>query len=117
MSIAAFLSRSALFRLLNDDIGFELFLFTSYNERRSESVFLRSATMTKTAEELVSKLRSLSDAEKLMVLDAIMTDLDRPDPEIDHIWAVESRKRWAAYKDGRVSTISYEEVMEKYRRS
>ena len=73
--------------------------------------------MTKTAEKLVLKIRSLPDVEKLMLVDAILADLDKPDPEIDHIWAEESRKRWAAYKAGHVSTISYEEVMEKYRRS
>ena len=73
--------------------------------------------MTKTAEKLVSKIRSLPDVEKLMLVDAILADLDKPDPEMDRIWAEESRKRWAAYKAGHVPTITYEEVMEKYRRS
>jgi putative addiction module component (TIGR02574 family) len=41
--------------------------------------------------------------------------LDKPDPEIDRVWADEARKRWAAYKAGRISTVSYEEVMSKYR--
>ena len=68
------------------------------------------------AEKLVSEIRSLPDEEKLRLLDAILTDLDKPDPEIDRIWANESRKRWAAYKDGRLSTVSYEELMAKYNR-
>jgi hypothetical protein len=40
--------------------------------------------------------------------------LDKPDPEIDRIWAVESRKRWLAYKAGKLETVSYNQVMEKY---
>jgi len=68
------------------------------------------------AEKLVSDVRSLPDEEKLRLLDAILTDLDKPDPEIDRIWANEARKRWAAYKAGRLSTVSYEELMAKYNR-
>ena len=44
-------------------------------------------------------------------------DLDKPDPEIDRVWAEEARKRWEAYKAGRIPTVSYEAVMAKYRRS
>jgi hypothetical protein len=40
----------------------------------------------------------------------------RPDPEIDRIWADEARKRWAAYKAGRIPTVSYEDLMAKYNR-
>ena len=68
------------------------------------------------AEKLVSEIRSLPEEEKLRLLDAILTDLDKPDPEIDRMWANEARKRWAAYKAGRLSTVSYEELMAKYNR-
>jgi len=72
--------------------------------------------MATNADKLVSEIRALPDEEKLRVLDAILTDLDKPDGEIDHIWAVEARKRWNAYKAGRLSTVSYEELMSKYNR-
>jgi len=72
--------------------------------------------MTKTAEKLASEIQSLPDVEKLRLVDAILTDLDKPDPEMDRIWAEEARKRWAAYKAGRISTVSYQEVMDKHRR-
>lgn len=73
--------------------------------------------MPKTAKELASEIRSLTDLEKLMLVDEILTDLDKPDSEIDQIWAEEARKRWAAYKAGTIPTISYEDVMRTYRRS
>ena len=75
--------------------------------------------MTKTAEKLAQEIHFLSDTEKLQIVDAILMDLDKPDPAIDRIWAEEARKRWAAYKDkeGRIPAISYQEVMDKHRRT
>ena len=73
--------------------------------------------MTKTAEKIAKEIHSLSDIEKLQIVDSILTDLDRPDPAMGRIWAEEARKRWAAYKEGRIPTVSYQEVMDKHRRS
>lgn len=73
--------------------------------------------MAKNVEKLAEEIRDLSDVEKLRLLDAILADLDKPDPEIDGVWAEEARKRWAAYKAGKVPTVSYESVMAKHRRS
>ncbi|MBN1662218.1 MAG: addiction module protein [Deltaproteobacteria bacterium] len=72
--------------------------------------------MTTTTERLSMEIKSLSDLEKLRLVDAILTDLDKPDPELDHIWAEEARKRWEAYKSGHIPSASYHDVMEKYRR-
>lgn len=65
--------------------------------------------------EIEAKIRFLSDTEKLKLGDSILTQLDRPDPEIDRIWAEEARNRWQAYKAGKVETVSYEKVMDKHR--
>ncbi len=51
--------------------------------------------------ELEAKIRSLPDTEKLKLIDSILMQLDRPDPEIDRIWAEEARYRWQAYKSGK----------------
>ena len=71
--------------------------------------------MSSTADNLEQQIQALTDVEKLRLVDMILADLDRPDPEIDSIWADEARERWAAYKAGRVATVSYEDVMSKYR--
>ena len=70
-------------------------------------------SMSTNADKLVSEIRDLPDSEKLRLVDAILSDLDKPDPEIDRVWANEARKRWAAYKEGRIPTVSYEEVISK----
>ena len=72
-------------------------------------------SMSTNADKLVSEIRGLPDSEKLRLVDAILSDLNKPDPEIDRVWANEARKRWAAYKEGRIPTVSYQEVMSKYR--
>ena len=70
---------------------------------------------TTKVDKLVSELRSLSNEEKIRVLDALLTDLHQPDPKIDAVWAIEARGRWEAYKAGRIASISYEELMSKYK--
>jgi putative addiction module component (TIGR02574 family) len=73
--------------------------------------------MAKKIEKLAEKIHELSDIEKLRLVEVILKELDKPDPEIDRVWAEEARKRWAAYKAGRVPTVSYESVMAKHRGS
>jgi hypothetical protein len=73
--------------------------------------------MAISAEKLEKEIKSLPDIEKLRLVDAILTDLDKPDPELDRIWAEEARKRWDRYKSGLMPSLSYHEVMDKYRRS
>ncbi|TMB74065.1 MAG: addiction module protein [Deltaproteobacteria bacterium] len=73
--------------------------------------------MGKSVEKIAEEIRELADVEKLRLVNAILTDLDKPDPEIDRVWAKEARKRWAAYKAGKIPTVSYESVMAKHRRS
>lgn len=63
--------------------------------------------------ELAAKIKSLPDSEKIELVDSILLQLDKPDPEIDRIWADEARKRWQAYKAEKLETVSYEQVMEK----
>ena len=72
--------------------------------------------MSQATNKLLNQIRELPDEEKLHLVDAILTDLYKPDPDVERIWAEEARKRWEAYKAGKLSTVSYEEVMAKHRR-
>jgi putative addiction module component (TIGR02574 family) len=73
--------------------------------------------MAKTVDKLAAEIHDLPDVEKLQLVDTILADMDRLDPEIDRVWAEEARKRWAAYRAGQIPTAPYETVMAKYRRS
>ncbi len=67
------------------------------------------------SEELAVKIKSLQDIEKIELVDSILMQLDKPDPEIDRIWADEARKRWQTYKLGKLETVPYAQIMDKYR--
>lgn len=71
--------------------------------------------MATDTDKLLSEIRALPADEKLRLLDAILADIDTPDPEIDQAWVIEARKRWEAYKAGQVESLSYEELLKKYR--
>jgi hypothetical protein len=69
--------------------------------------------MTKRAQDVVEEIKALPDTEKLAVVDSILLELDRPDPEIDRVWADEARTRWQAYRAGRADSVPYAEVNRK----
>jgi putative addiction module component (TIGR02574 family) len=70
--------------------------------------------MATKVDKLVSEIRSLSNDDKIRILDALLTDLDQPDPKVDAMWAAEARRRWQAYKRGELASISYEELISQY---
>jgi hypothetical protein len=43
-------------------------------------------------------------------VEKIMQSLDRPDSEIDRVWAEEALNRARACNEGRMKTLSFEEV-------
>ncbi len=65
--------------------------------------------------KLHQQASQLPPLEKLRLAELLLTDLDKPDPEITEIWKEEAQKRWQAYKNGELKTTSYESVMKKYR--
>ena len=71
--------------------------------------------MANSTDKLISEIRSLSNEEKLRVLEALLIDLDPTAAKIDAAWIAKARERWQAYKGGRLATVSYEELMSKYK--
>jgi putative addiction module component (TIGR02574 family) len=71
--------------------------------------------VTSKTEELLKRIEELPDTEKAMLIDIILAKLDKPDADLEKLWADEATKRWTAYKDGRLKTLPYDEVMARYR--
>jgi len=75
--------------------------------------------MARTLGYKIARSRTLfaKTADKVLtpIIDAILSDLSKHEAEIDRVWAVEARRRWVEYKAGRLSTVSYEEVMARHR--
>ena len=58
---------------------------------------------------------TLSPSEKAQLIDKLISTLDKPDREIDELWAKEAEDRIDAYNQGKIKSISLEKVLQKYR--
>ena len=67
--------------------------------------------MEKTKAILEQALK-MKPADKLIIIEGLLNSLDEPDKTIEEIWAEEAEKRLQAYKEGRLKTLTYEEVFE-----
>ena len=45
------------------------------------------------------------------MIDALLRSLDQPDPKIDQLWAEEAEARLRAIREGRLATLSADEVL------
>jgi putative addiction module component (TIGR02574 family) len=50
--------------------------------------------------ELNEQALKLEAADRLMLVELLHESLDKPDPEIDRVWADEAQRRLAAYRAG-----------------
>ena len=73
--------------------------------------------MKATIEKMSEEVRQLPDIEKLALVEEILGQLDRPDPEVDKAWVEEVRQRRKAFQEGRMESHDYSDVMARYRRS
>jgi len=72
--------------------------------------------MRSAAEKVRKQVQALPDSDKLQLVDVLLTELDKPDPDIDRVWAAESQRRWRAYKAGKMKAVPYNEVIKKFKK-
>jgi putative addiction module component (TIGR02574 family) len=58
---------------------------------------------------------TLQPFEKAQLIDKLLYSLDKPDKEIDELWAKEVEDRIDAYDQGKIKAISLEKVLQKYK--
>ena len=68
-----------------------------------------------TAKDIFKEAIHLQPAEKAKLVEQLIISLNKPDKEIDELWAQESESRLDAYKQGKLKTVSLEEVLSKYK--
>ena len=66
--------------------------------------------------EIKQKLSDLTDNEKMVVVNYLLGELDRPDPKIDKAWAKESVRRQKEMRSGKTKVYSHAEVFNKYKK-
>ena len=64
----------------------------------------------RTPKDLIAEALNLSPAERLIIAEALIQSFDKPDLEIQQTWGEEVEKRLAAYKEGKLETIDFEDL-------
>ena len=68
-----------------------------------------------TTDKIFKEALTLRPFEKAQLIDKLISSLDKPDKEIDELWAKEAEDRIDAYDQGKLKAISLEKVLQKYR--
>ncbi|NTW53736.1 MAG: addiction module protein [Chlorobaculum sp.] len=58
----------------------------------------------------------LDPKERIRLVEAILYNLDKPDPEIEKSWIAESEARYDAFKRGELEAKDWDEIRKKYER-
>ncbi|MDY6830496.1 MAG: addiction module protein [Thermodesulfobacteriota bacterium] len=67
-----------------------------------------------TTETLFKEALTLKPHEKAQLIDKLLSSLDKPDKEIDALWAKEAEDRIDAYDRGKLKSVALEQVLQKY---
>lgn len=73
--------------------------------------------MSETAKTLSERARELPPAERLRVVDDILSSLDETDGTLDRLWAREAEDRLAAWRRGEIRDVPLEDVLRQFHRS
>ena len=64
---------------------------------------------------ILKEALTLKPSQKAELIDKLISSLDKPDKELDELWAKEVEDRIDAYDQGKIKAISLENVLQKYR--
>ncbi len=68
-----------------------------------------------TTNKVLKEALTLKPAEKAELIDKLLSSLDKPDAEIDDLWAKEAESRIDAYERGAIKAVTLERVLERYK--
>lgn len=65
--------------------------------------------------EVLKEALTLKPAQKAELIDKLLSILDKPDNDIDELWAKEAESRIDAYEKGKIKAVTLEKVLNKYK--
>ena len=68
-----------------------------------------------TTNQVFNEALTLMPSDRAELIDKLLVSLDKSDHEIEKHWAKEAEDRIDAYDQGKIKSISLEEVFKKYR--
>jgi putative addiction module component (TIGR02574 family) len=66
--------------------------------------------MTEAAKRIFQEAMNLPTIERASLIDELLSSMDKPDSELDKLWANEAEERLAAYRQGDIESYPAEEV-------
>ena len=60
--------------------------------------------------EIIEQALKLKSSDRYLLLEMLHESLDKPDPEINKVWQEEVLRRVKAIDEGRLATVSMEDV-------
>ncbi len=63
--------------------------------------------------DILKETANLKPAEKYIIIENLIQELNQIDKNIEKAWIEESEKRLKLYENGELETVSYEEVFNK----
>ena len=66
-------------------------------------------------DNILKEALTLKPSQKADLIDKLLSSLDKPDTEIDKLWAKEAEDRIDAYDQGKIKAITLEKILEKYK--
>lgn len=64
---------------------------------------------------ILKEILTLKPSQKAELIDKLLSILDKPDREIDELWAKEAEDRIDAYDRGKIKAVPLQKVLEKYK--
>jgi putative addiction module component (TIGR02574 family) len=64
---------------------------------------------------ILKEILTLKPSQKAELIDKLLSTLDKPDREIDELWAKEAEDRIDAYDRGKIKAVPLQKVLEKYK--
>ena len=65
--------------------------------------------------KILKEALTLKPAEKAELIDKLLSSLDKPDAQIDDLWAKEAENRIDAYERGEIKAVTLKRVLERYK--
>lgn len=64
---------------------------------------------------ILKEALNLKPAEKAALIDKLLSSLDKPDPEIEALWAEEAEDRIDAFERGAIKSVAVGSVLKKHK--
>lgn len=64
--------------------------------------------------KVLKEALAMKTAQKAALIDKLLSSLDKPDKNINALWAKEAENRIDAYETGKIKAVKLERVLKKY---